>query len=113
MAMPEGIPQAAIDEATADLTSWMLEWGWMPGLSEVMVRRVCEDAAGRVLETAAPILAGREQEAVRLLEEALHLRMNGERAPGGTETWATWDRDAEAFMRSLSAPMREDGTRGH
>jgi hypothetical protein len=38
--------------------------------------------------------------AIRLLESALHLRMHGERAPGGTETWDRWDRDAEAFLRS-------------
>ena len=38
--------------------------------------------------------------AVRLLEEALHLRMNGERAPGGNETWQDWDRKAEAFLRA-------------
>lgn len=38
-------------------------------------------------------------EAVRLLEEALHLRQNGERAPGGTETWRDWDRKVERFLR--------------
>lgn len=38
--------------------------------------------------------------AIRLIERALHLRMNGERAPGGTETWAQWDRDAETFLRA-------------
>jgi hypothetical protein len=41
-----------------------------------------------------------EAEAVRLLEYALHLRRNGENAPGGTETWAQWDRDAETFLRA-------------
>ena len=45
---------------------------------------------------------GREKSpAVRLLEEALHLRMNGERAPGGNETWHDWDLRAETFLRSL------------
>jgi hypothetical protein len=34
-----------------------------------------------------------------LLEAALHLRMYGERAPGGNENWADWDRDAERFLR--------------
>jgi hypothetical protein len=43
--------------------------------------------------------------AIRLLEEALHLRMNGERAPGGTETWQDWERRAETYLRSL----RHDG----
>ena len=38
--------------------------------------------------------------AVRLLEAALHLHMNGERAPGGEETWAGWQHEAEEFLRS-------------
>lgn len=38
--------------------------------------------------------------AVKLLEYALHLRMHGENAPGGTETWAQFDRDTEAFLRA-------------
>jgi hypothetical protein len=41
-------------------------------------------------------------EAVRLLEEALHLRMNGERAPGGTETWHDWERRAEKALRDIA-----------
>lgn len=38
-------------------------------------------------------------EARRLLEQAMHLRQHGERAPGGDETWEQWDRDAEAYLR--------------
>ncbi len=41
-------------------------------------------------------------QAVALLEEALHLRMNGERAPGGNETWADWDKKAELYLRHAS-----------
>jgi hypothetical protein len=37
----------------------------------------------------------------QLLEEALHLGMHGERAPGGNETWAEWHRKNEAYLRSL------------
>jgi hypothetical protein len=37
--------------------------------------------------------------AIRLLEAALHLRVNGERAPGGNETWRDWHREAERFLR--------------
>jgi hypothetical protein len=40
--------------------------------------------------------------AVRLLEEALHLRMNGERAPGGNETWRDWERRAEKALRDIA-----------
>jgi len=39
-----------------------------------------------------------EATAIRLLEEALHLRQNGERAPGGNETWRDWDKRADRFM---------------
>ena len=38
--------------------------------------------------------------AIRLLEAALYLRQNGERAPGGNETWAHWERRTEAFLRT-------------
>ena len=41
-------------------------------------------------------------EAIRLLEEALHLRMNGEYAPGGKENWHDWDRKTEIFLRQQS-----------
>ena len=47
--------------------------------------------------------------AVRLLEEALHLLVNGERAPGGDETWSDWGRKTEAFLRA--AVRREVETR--
>jgi hypothetical protein len=40
-----------------------------------------------------------DDEAIRLLERVLHLRQNGERAPGGDETWPPLDRDIEAFLR--------------
>ena len=41
--------------------------------------------------------------AIRLLEAALYLRQNGERAPGGNETWAHWERRTEAFLRTDGA----------
>lgn len=43
------------------------------------------------------------KEAEHLVEEALHLRANGERAPGGSETWQEWDRKAEAYLRDVPA----------
>ncbi len=45
--------------------------------------------------------------AVALLEEALHLRMNGEYAPGGSENWHDWDSKAERFLRGLLPPEAE------
>lgn len=44
--------------------------------------------------------------AVRLLEEALHLRVNGEYAPGGRENWRDWERAAESLLRGLLPPER-------
>ena len=38
--------------------------------------------------------------AVKLLEYALLLRMYGERAPGGDETWRQFDHDCELFLRA-------------
>lgn len=38
-------------------------------------------------------------EAVQLLEYALQLRIHGERAPGGNERWAEFDRRCEDFLR--------------
>lgn len=40
-------------------------------------------------------------EAIELLKEALHLRMHGENAPGGSENWSDWERKAESFLREL------------
>jgi hypothetical protein len=57
----------------------------------------------------AALEAAQTQPAARaLLEEALFLRMNGERAPGGNETWRDWDRRAEEYLRSLPV-RRSDG----
>lgn len=37
--------------------------------------------------------------AIALLRLAHHIRMYGEYAPGGTENWGDWDREAEQFLR--------------
>jgi hypothetical protein len=47
---------------------------------------------------------GHDTEAKRLLELVLHLRMYGECAPGGHETWAQLDRDLECHLRGLPRP---------
>lgn len=46
--------------------------------------------------------AGDFEEAVKLLEYALTIRMYGERAPGGDENWRQFDRDAERFLRRVA-----------
>lgn len=43
-------------------------------------------------------------EVLALLRQALHLRTHGERAPGGGETWADWDRRAETLLRGVDDP---------
>jgi hypothetical protein len=41
--------------------------------------------------------------AARLVQRALDLRQFGQLAPGGKDTWAGWERDAEAWLRDLAA----------
>lgn len=61
-------------------------------------------------ELSAMVTAARAErdEAAALLERVLFLRMNGERAPGGDETWPPLDRDVERFLRSLLPPGTVD-----
>lgn len=40
-------------------------------------------------------------QAIKLLNYAFHLRVHGENAPGGSETWAQFDRNAETFLRKI------------
>lgn len=53
------------------------------------------DAFARRLAT----LHREHEEASRLVGYALHLRMYGERAPGGDETWTAFDKAAEGYLR--------------
>jgi hypothetical protein len=62
-----------------------------------------EDVACRLEDWAE----GAAMSAIGLIREALHLRMYGENAPGGNETWAEWDRKAEAFLRELDLQVNE------
>lgn len=57
-----------------------------------------EPRPGELLHTADELAAGLS-EAESLLRYALHLRMHGERAPGGGETWREFDRRCEMFLR--------------
>lgn len=81
---------------------------------------ITEDEAIDTAETLGQSLRdcnGELKRAVKLLEYALHLRRHGERAPGGTETWAQFDRDAETFLRGrhserhagMGLPCSEEG----
>ncbi len=55
----------------------------------------------------SPLLLAEEAE--RLVREALHLRMYGECAPGGNETWRDWEREAEAWHQARYSPGGDDG----
>ena len=70
-------------------------------------------ATGLEKGAAARLADEGQREAVKLVEYALHLRQYGERAPGGDETWAQFDRDAERFLRTQPVPRpgHDDGSR--
>lgn len=42
-------------------------------------------------------------EALDLLKYVLHLRMHGENAPGGSETWREFDTRCEAYLRKTES----------
>jgi hypothetical protein len=50
---------------------------------------------------ALALLPGYRTPLLNLLDEALHLRRNGESAPGGGENWDDWDRKADSFLRVI------------
>lgn len=62
----------------------------------------------------ALLSTGYRSPAVKLLEEALFLRQNGEYPPGGRENWRDWDDKAERFLRGLlpAEPRKDEGDAG-
>jgi hypothetical protein len=60
----------------------------------------------------SPVGRSERDEAVTLLEQAHFLRMNGERAPGGNETWREWDLRAEQFLQERLARLHPEIPRG-
>jgi len=89
-----------------------LQWmsGWGDGFCGVLARLV----TARMKPGRRPV--SDEDRAVRLLEQALFLRMYGERPPGAppgkpeAETWAKWQKDTEAFLRERHPAVIKDGT---
>jgi hypothetical protein len=75
----------------------------VPATGPLAGKIVAEQMADAIMQAYGDQDPGRQ-----LLEEALHLRMNGEYAPGGTENWHGWERKAEAFLRGLTPEVRED-----
>jgi hypothetical protein len=77
---------------------------WKEGVVERTCMAFLTDAGRQ-----ATLSATYQTPAVRLLEEALFLRMYGERPPGsGNENWHDWDHKAEVFLRGLHPEPRED-----
>jgi hypothetical protein len=91
--------------------AWTFSTRHRPALEALAARGLVEWKHWTLPRTCLAWLTGAGREAVldvrykppgiALLEEALHLRMNGERAPGGNETWRDWDLRTETFLRSL------------
>jgi hypothetical protein len=78
--------------------------------TEESLRAVWWELATRPM---SPAQRSERGQALKLLEAALFLRMNGQRPPGApredleAETWHDWDRRAEQFLRSLLPPDGE------
>ena len=97
---------------------WRARWrdkdGKLRSASGFTTRKAAEEY-GRDREQGHPT---DEDTAVRLLEQALFLRMNGERPPGAprddleAETWHRWDRDTETFLRARLERLHPE-TREH
>lgn len=95
------------------LREWADRRGYRGQLSRrengrILLVRLTKDQAG----SRAPYVAtmqpmsrseiGRHAiEALQLLEYALHIRMYGERAPGGNKNWPEFDRRAELLLRKM------------
>lgn len=90
-----------------------------PGAAQALVVALgeAEGAIARVTRGVRDIVVAKEKaerergEAAGILEYALHLRMHGENAPGGDETWDCFDRMAEEFLRArMSAGEMAEGS---
>jgi hypothetical protein len=70
---------------------------WMAG--DVIPDRLRLLGSDDINELRDELITGRG--AIELLRYALHLRMSGERAPGGTETWREFDQRTETLLRAI------------
>ena len=59
------------------------------------------------LEAAVSAVRAERDSLKEVAEYALHLRMYGERAPGGDETWGKWESMVESRLRALPMDPRE------
>jgi hypothetical protein len=93
------IQQDAVDTAESLGKQLVAARQRIVGLTEVLAALGKDYAALIIAKDRDRLAHGRS---VALLRYALHLRQYGERAPGGNETWAEFDRAAEAFLRGYS-----------
>jgi hypothetical protein len=96
--------RARLREAVASCTDLAMDQAVLILENHRLRRQLAEAESRPVVE------AGKRREATGLLEYALHLRMHGENAPGGSETWQEFDRRAEEFLRTHGAAAALNAT---
>lgn len=74
--------------------------------AELQAQRPVALALNQAVERGRKIERASWEEPLALIKYALHLRMYGENAPGGNETWAEFDQRAEEFLRGDPANGR-------
>ncbi|OZE35626.1 MULTISPECIES: hypothetical protein [unclassified Rhodococcus (in: high G+C Gram-positive bacteria)] len=71
---------------------------------------IAAQVVSKLTDAGYSIVPTADVKSVRTVAEyALHLRINGERAPGGNETWAKFDRFAEAVLRATGPAAAAEG----
>ena len=86
--------------------------GWDPDEDDQHIRNGLAAVMPQIVgpwRTAQAIDSEVIADATRLLKYALHLRTHGERAPGGNETWALFDRECEHFLRNTRRRPTDGG----
>jgi len=105
--------KAAVDRehaTRAEVLEALMDLGMAYASQTVVLLR-----ARRERDALARRLTKRHQEQKRaqaIIEYALHLRMHGENAPGGDETWSQFDRMAERFLRGVTSEVEAEEARG-
>jgi hypothetical protein len=99
---PENILDGDKLRELCEAYSYSYEGGRFPEDIPEWIEKFTEGDGGvlHLIDLANHYLAQRD-EAIKLLEYAMHLRMNGECAPGGNETWREFDTRNETFLRAV------------
>lgn len=92
------------------MRAWTTSNGWRGQISRedngrVLRVRITRPVTSQDVAFLRPLSRGQIGrhllDALQILDYAMILRMHGERAPGGNETWAEFDRVAERFLRKV------------